>query len=277
MKANHFILFIVFITLLINSCTTPSTDIKNDKEIINDSLPKDTAIFSANMEELKIENSVSYKITAKIVFPAGRIRILKGDSNLVKCNFKCTNSEWKPNISFQENSLSGEISIEPNKKRESLDLKKSDTCRWIIEFNPKKKYDIDLQMGAGKGDLNLEGLFIQKLNLELGAGDVNVNLKNTSVPNIDLAVGAGKAIIDLTGIWNNNLIAKIAGGVGEIEVHLPKDVGVKAEVNGLLGDVEASGFSKKESTYSSNNLGKTTYTLNLEIDGAIGKVKLVLE
>lgn len=277
MKTNYLLLLSALITLLTSSCTQTTPDVRLSKQIKNDSLQKDTAIFSANMEELNIENSVSDKITANIVFPAGRIRILKGDSNLVNCNFRCTNSDWNPEISFKENSLSGEISIEPKKKRENLDLNSSDTCRWIIEFNSKKKYHIDLQMGAGKGDLNLEGLIIQSLELKLGAGDVNVNLKNTSVPNIELAVGAGKAIIDLTGNWNNNLTAKIAGGVGEIEVHLPKDVGVIAEINGLLGDVEATGFNKDDNTYKNNCLGKTKYNLNLEIDGAIGKVKLVLE
>lgn len=277
MKANYLLFITVFIIFLLSSCTQTTPDVRLNKVVKNESLPKDTAIFSANMEELSIENSISDKITAKIVFPAGRIRILKGDSNLVNCNFKCTNNEWKPEISFKENSLSGEITIEPKKNRENIDLNSSDTCRWILDFNPKKKYDIHMQMGAGKGDLNLEGLNIQSLKLELGAGEGNVNLKNTSVPNIELAVGAGKAIVNLTGNWNNNLIAKIAGGVGEIEVHLPKDVGVIAEINGLLGDVEATGFTKDDNTYKNNCLGKTKYNLNLEIDGAIGKVKLVLE
>ena len=277
MKTRINSLIAIALTAIISqSCVHSTPEASTNTNIEKtDSLSNDSSFFSVNMEKKSIENGKANFIIAKIEFPAGKIMVNPGNSNILNSRFICTNKEWEPEISYIETVDTGKITIKPKKDIDNINFKKSDTCHWYVDFNPEKKYDFDIQMGAGKGDLNLEGLMIQNFNLELGAGKANINLKNTSVHNVDISVGAGKATLFLTGTWNNNLKAKIAGGVGEIEVHLPKEVGVIAEVNGLLGDVEAEGFSKVVNTFS--NKGKTKYTLNLEIDGAIGKVKLILE
>ncbi|PIV58985.1 MAG: hypothetical protein COS14_06710 [Bacteroidetes bacterium CG02_land_8_20_14_3_00_31_25] len=275
MKTNFNLLFIIaLLAILVQGCV-PSPDVNIN--IKNDSLLIDTTISSANMVKHSIETRKANYIVAKIIFPAGKIRIEPCKTNLMNGSFKFTNNDWKPKISYTETGDTGKITIEPKKRIDNVNFNDSDTCRWFIDLNPEKKYDIDMQIGACKGYLNFEGFMIQNFNIELGAGKININLKNTSVPNVEISVGAGKATVDLTGTWNNNLKANIAGGVGEIEIHLPKDVGVKAEVNGLLGRVDAEGFTKRHNTYSNSNLEKTKYILDLNIDGAIGKVKLVLE
>lgn len=279
MKNNLKLLALITIVAITSiSCVHTSNDeINSNNKSKNSSISTVTSIVSADLETQSIESGKANYIIANIVFPAGKIQIKSGKTNLMNGSFKYTNKNWKPELTYNEINDTGKISISVIDSTENINFENSDTCRWFIDFNPDKKYDFDIKIGAGKGDLNLEDFKIQNFNLELGAGKVNVNLKNTSVPKLNLAVGAGKAIIDLTGIWNNNLKAEIAGGVGEIEIHLPKDIGVKAEVNGLLGKVEAEGFTKKQSIYSNSNIGKTKYTLDLKIDGAIGKVKLVLE
>ncbi len=273
------LLSVIAITATIaQSCVhNPNVEVSTNNENKNDSVSIDTSTVSVNMETQSIESSKSNYIIANIIFPAGKIQLMPGKTNLINGKFKFTNKDWKPVLTYSESNDTGKISICSLNSKENINFENSDTCHWFIDFNPEKKYDFEIIIGAGKGDLNLEGFKIQNFNLELGAGKVNLNLKNTSVPNLNITVGAGKAIVYLTGIWNNNLKAKIAGGVDEIEVHLPKEIGVKAEVNGLLGNIVAEGFSKKHNFYTNNYLGKTKYTLDLEIDGAIGKVKLILE
>ena len=274
MKKNLSLLSSIVCTFLfITSCISPN-EIKMTDNQGQDSL-KDTSIYSPDMEKQNLEEGKASYLLTKIVFPAGRIRIESAETGIVEGSFKNSNDEWKPQLTYTENGDTGNIKIEPKSTVNNINFVDNDTSRWILGLNKNKYYEIDMEVGACQGDLNMEGLLIKNFTLGMGAGSVYVNLKNTSIPKIDISVGAGKAVVDLTGIWNNNLVAKIAGGVGEIEIHLPKNVGIKAEVNGLLGGVEAEGFTKKHNKYTNNAFGKTEFSLDIEIDGAIGEVRLI--
>lgn len=279
MKTNLLIsLFLIATISLFQGCVPGEIKINNSSNNSKDSLSDDSAKIITSSDVLHtIEVAKAGNIITKIVFPAGRLTVNAAKVGLMKGEFKYTNKDWKPGFTYVEKSDTGNLTIEPEKNIENVNFNDNDTCRWFIGLNPDKKYDVTLEVGACKGDINLENFLIQNFDFSLGAGDVKVNLKNTSVPKLELKVGAGKAIVYLTGDWKNNLKAEIDGGVGEIELHLPKNVGVKAEINGFLGTVEASGFSKKKNIYSNSCLGKTPYTLDLTINGAIGQVKLISE
>ncbi len=279
MKTNHYLLCIVALSAILFHSCIPSPDVKVNfkNDLKDDSLLNDTTGKTSNLFLQSIEYGKATHIFTKIVFPAGRIRVSSSEKEFMKGEFKFSNKEWKPEILYTEEGDTGNITIEPRNRIDNINFNDNDTCRWFIGLNPEKKYSMEIQAGACKGDINLENFNLLDFNFALGAGQVNINLKNTSVPKLEISVGAGKATVDLTGTWKNNLEAKIAGGVGEIEVHLPKEVDVKAEVNGLLGGVEADGFIKRGNKYINSTFGKADYALHLEIDGAIGKVKLIRE
>lgn len=277
MKTNAVLITLTSIFVIALVSCKPSSEVKVsfDKDIKNDSLLVDTA--SPDMQNQTISIGEASFVKARISFPAGKIKVNSGNSELMVGNFKYTKNEWKPEISYTEEGENGNLIIEPKNSINNVSFNDNDTCKWYIDLSPEKEYDMEVMIGAGKGDIDLENFLLKNFKFEMGAGQVNLNLKNTSVPKLEIAVGAGKAIVDLTGDWKNDLTAKMAGGVGEIEVHLPKEVGVIAEVNGLLGGVDADDFTKKGRKYINSSYGKTEYTLNLQIDGAIGKVKLILQ
>ena len=268
-----FLSTIIIISAFFITCQpTTSVQIQMESDPKNDTINNEMDISKHSVKE-----SEANFIQAKVVFPAGRIYIEAGDFPLLDGQFNCTSHEWKPEILYSETNDSGKLIIEPSANLKNFSYNDKDTCKWLLKLNPEKIYDIELEIGTTKGDINFENFKINKFSLAMGAGVIEINLKNTSVPIINISAGAGKAIINLTGTWNNDLQAKIEGGVGEIEIHLPKETGIKAEVNGILGDVEADGFIKKHNKYTNSSCGKTEHTLDLEINGAIGKVKLIQE
>jgi hypothetical protein len=279
MKIKMFFSLVFVSSLLaLQSCVPGEIKINSSSNNSKDSISDDsTKIITSSDLIQNMELSKAGNIITKIVFPAGRLTINSAKTGLLKGEFKYTNMDWKPGFTYTEKGDTGNLKIEPEKSIENVNFNDNDTCRWFIGLNQDKKYDLSLEVGACKGDINLENFKIQKFDFSLGAGEVKVNLKNTSVPKLEFKVGAGKAILYLTGEWRNNLKAEIDGGVGEIEIHLPKKVKVKAEINGFLGTVDAAGFSKNKNIYTNECVGKSPYILDLVINGAIGQVKLVSE
>ena len=89
-------------------------------------------------------------------------------------------------------------------------------------------------------------------------------------------MGVGALRADLTGERARSLDVTIDGGIGEAKLELPKDIGVRVEVDGGLGSVDAPGFSKAGHVYTNEAWGRTAITINVSIDAGIGSVNLKL-
>jgi hypothetical protein len=81
-------------------------------------------------------------------------------------------------------------------------------------------------------------------------------------------------ILDLRGDWQQDLSATIQGGVGAVEVKLPAGTGVRVEVRGGLGEVQARGLSQSGSVYTNAAYGSSEVTLDIVVQGGIGSVML---
>jgi hypothetical protein len=87
-------------------------------------------------------------------------------------------------------------------------------------------------------------------------------------------MGAGKTTVDLTGDYAQNFDASIQGGVGEATVLLPSEVGVKAKAQGGLGKINAEGLEKVGDSYVNDAYGESDVTLDVDVRGGVGQIKL---
>jgi hypothetical protein len=108
-------------------------------------------------------------------------------------------------------------------------------------------------MGAGEGDLRLQGLALNRLEVH---------------------VGAGKLTLDLRGDWKKNLEAEIHGGVGSATILLPKRVGVRVNASGGIGAINGHGLKRDGEDYVNEAYGQSPVTLRLDIQGGIGEISL---
>jgi hypothetical protein len=149
---------------------------------------------------------------------------------------------------------------------------------WDLRFNEDVPIEMSIDLGAGRTDLALGSLALTELNIEAGAGDVNLDLSGSqSLSRLEFDMGAGAITLDLTGDWQEDLGATIRGGVGEINLKLPKDVGVRLEVNTGIGGIDSSGLSKDGDTYTNDAYGESDVTLRIDIAGGIGQINLDVE
>jgi hypothetical protein len=232
--------------------------------------------FTLVPQELKknIEAGKAKSVKTDITFPAGKLYISPNANALCEGLYKYRRDLWKPDISYNEDSEKGYLKIEAFDNRDERKYDDSDQTEWIISFNRNIRNEMKIEMIAGESNIDLQSCKLDRFEFEMVAGESHINLRNSSVPYFEFKAVAGEAEIDLSGEWKNDLDGEIKGGVGELTITLPSDIGIKLNISGGLGEVHAPAFDKHNREYTNELYGKTKSSLYLDITGGIGTVNV---
>ncbi len=209
------------------------------------------AELKTDTESVKLGQAKS--VSVELSMGAGELTIRGGASDMMNGAFTYNVPAWKPRIGYRESGDQGTLTIEqPGEKHsDSGDTRYS----WDVQLNDKTPVDVHVEMGAGKSNLELGGLSLRKLHVE---------------------IGAGQSLVDLVGNWKHDVDAHIEGGVGQATIRLPRGVGVHVTVEGGLGSVSAADLRKDGDAYVNEEYGKSPVTVNVRVEGGVGKVILEL-
>jgi len=231
----------------------------------------DHHIFDKNIEIGNAEN-----VKTKIAFKAGELNVNSIQTeDIMKASFVYFREKWKPEINYVVEDGTGYLDIISQGSSWNTNFDENDKIEWDIRLNKDIQSDLFIKVLAGKVEINLEDCNIRRFEFDMGAGEAKLNLRNTSVRFLTFDGGAGEVKIDLSGHWQNDLDADINGGVGEITLVLPSDIGIEMDVTGILGERNIPGFSKDGSEYTNRLNGRTENNLFLDISGGIGAVNVI--
>lgn len=189
----------------------------------------------------------------QIDFPAGELKVEGGASSLMDASFRYNVSGWQPEVKYSENGAHGELLVsQPGDGR--LPVGGNLINEWSIQLANGVPIDLTIHTGAGNAELDLGSLDLMALNIETGAGITNVSLD---------------------GSWQHDLDVSIEGGVGEMTINLPAEMGVRVDMETALVSVTANGLMKDGSSYVNEALGDAAYTLTLRLQAGVGSIKLV--
>jgi hypothetical protein len=192
-------------------------------------------------------------VSVNLNMASGSMKVQGGAAGMMDGMFTYNVPAWEPHVDYHVSADHGELTIEePGKTHSAMGASR---YSWDLRLNNTVPMDITVNMGAGQSNLSLAELNLTSLDVE---------------------VGAGNADVDLTGSWNHNVEVKIEGGVGNATVRLPRSMGVRATVSGGIGTVQASDFRKDDDAYVNDEYGKSRATINVQIEGGVGSVKLEL-
>jgi hypothetical protein len=182
--------------------------------------------------------------------PSGLLSIQGGADELMQADFSQGAAWSAPSIDYHVDNGFGTLTID--QQSGSQFVGHSDNT-WKLKLSESVPVELEIDVGAGRSDLDLAKLDLTRLQLNIGAGQANV---------------------DLTGERSKDLQAQIHGGVGEAVVRLPKSIGVVATVHGGLGSVEVHGLKEEDGEYVNAAYGKSPNTLRLTVEGGIGHIRL---
>ena len=215
-------------------------------------------------------------VNVEIAFLGGTIDVSSGSRELMDARFEYSDMDWKPEVEYRLKNKIGNLKVSMPDIEGEININDEDLNQWDIRLNNDIPMDLSIKLGGGEGYYDLSNLKMNSLEIRLGGGKLDIDLKNSSLPRLDFKAVAGEATIDLSGRWHDDLDANFVCGFGELTLILPKNIGVSVKASGIMGNVDAPGFSKDGSTYTNDVYRKTKVTLYIDIFGGIGNVNLEL-
>lgn len=238
MKTNHLLIAHVLVAALLVAGCAPRA-----------------RVGALQTESQSVELGGAGSVRVEINFGAGDLEVTGGAEKLLEADFAYNVTELKPEVEYTEGTL---VLSQPESKGLQLDFRGIADFRneWDLRLNDLVPMDLRLEMGAGTSDLQLAGL---------------------SLTGLDITLGAGGSTIDLRGNWAHDLDVGIHAGAGDITVRLPRDVGVRVQVDAAVGTVESPGLKQDGNNYINAAYGESETTLQVEIDAGVGQINLEIE
>ena len=202
-------------------------------------------------ETQSVDRGAASSADVVIDFSAGELRVWGGSDGLMDASFRYNVVEWQPTVDYDVQGTVG-----------SLHVRQSESDTFPVG---------DL---VNEWDLRLEYGVPMDLEISVGAGVTDLELADLEVTNVAIDAGAASTTVDLAGVWQYDLRASISGGVGELIVDLPSEMGVRVSVSTGLGSVTTSGLSRDGEAYVNDAYGEAPYTLTLDLSVGVGAVTL---
>jgi len=147
----------------------------------------------------------------------------------------------------------------------------------ILEVRHARRRGINFGTTRNRWDLTLGNAVPVDLKIDLGAGRSDIDLRGLKLERVEIDMGVGEAELDLRGPHAAGFLVKIDGGVGSGKIALPSEVGVRVKIDGGLGSVNAHGLTKQSGAYVNDAYGKSPVTIEVDIDAGIGSLDLTCE
>jgi hypothetical protein len=228
-------------------------------------------------ETQTVELSDADSVDVEIQMGAGNLEVSGGASELLEATFTYNVEELNPQATYSNGRLEIKDSDVDESIRSLFDL---DEYRneWDLRLNDATPMEMNINLGAGRSNLDLSTLALTSLTMDGGAGEIVLDLSDSqSLGRLDFRIGVGNSTIDLTGEWQDDLDARIEGGLGQLNLRLPSDVGVSVQVNTGIGAVEATGLTQNGDTYTNDAFGVSDVTLHIDVEGGVGQINLDVE
>jgi hypothetical protein len=186
---------------------------------------------------------------------AGELRLAGANQDaLLEATFRYNRARLKPEVDYRVSGTTG-----------------------ILRIGRHGRSGISFGRTRNEWDLRLNKAIPLDLKINLGAGESRLDLRGLELSSLDINTGVGEMKLDLRGPHPKGFRVKIDGGVGSGTLYLPADVGVRVKVDGGIGSVNAHGLSKDHHVYTNDAYGKSSVTIDIEIDAGIGSLDLRVE
>jgi hypothetical protein len=256
----------------------------------------ETGELQDKQESIPLEEAES--ATVELFFGAGELSVKAGEPDqLFSGHFRYNVEEWEPKVAYRN----GTLTIEQGSNKGNWGWPTGNVRnKWELEFSPEIPLKMNLEIGAGEGDLDFTGLQLAELNLDIGAGDFEVRfdkpneaemsrfsldvgasklevtgLGNAGPEQAEIAGGVGDITLDFTGAWSHSASIEVSTGVGALTLRLPDDVGVRVEVESGLSNVDVSGLRRSGDAYVNDAYGEAEIELDISVTTGIGQVSLI--
>ena len=236
----------------------------------------------------------------RVQYGAGRIDVGATSAPLLySMTLRYDESSATPIHTYDPAARSLTLGVDAQSQRFSRNMDEKTKGEMRLSLNRNVPLDLDLALGATKATLDLGGLNLSGLRLDSGASetlldfstpnrgqmhsiDIDIgaaslearNLANANSSSIRVHGGVGSVDLDFGGQWSQDLTANVDLSLGKLTLHVPRDVGVRVEVEKFLASFDQQGLQKRGDAYYSDNWDQAKYHLRLRAETTFGGIEL---
>jgi hypothetical protein len=205
-----------------------------------------------------------------------------------------------PDFRVERQGSKAYVYLNPRSEKDQKKNIDSDEHYYEIKLSPSVKLNLNFEIGLGEHDLDLDGLQVERIRMESGLAETRVRLKEPNpiraksvtietglgefhgegigylrFDRLELENGLGEATVDFTG-YEGNGEAKLSVGLGDVEVILPKGLGVRVFYDdGLFSSVDMEGLkSVGRDLWESDNYDTAEHKLTLDLEVGMGSMDI---
>lgn len=230
-------------------------------------------------------------------YGAGTLEIAPAESPfLYRAEFRYDGESFEPVVEFDQEDRRLRFGIEGRGRPRSTESGSAAKLHLTREV----PMDLDLEFGAGKAEIDLTGMALERLELSTGASQTSVNfgapnpvqaseitieagaaeltvtgLGNTRAERITFRGGLGETVLDFGGEWTRSVQAKVEMGIGSLTLSIPREVGVRLARRSFLASFDSAGLERRNDGYYSTTWNDATTRLDMDVSAAIGSIEIV--
>lgn len=255
-----------------------------------------------------IGRTTEREISAKVDVALGTLIVRKGmKEKIVMVEYEDDEEEDQTlDISYRVSDGKGRLIIESRDRKKSKERergrRRSGNQKWDIQLNPELPLALNLELGAGKGELDLTGLRITDLKVSSGASSVEmscnepnratlekveiesgvskfsaVNLCNLNFQKLKFEGGVGAYKLDFGGKLQQDAEVEIQVGLGAISIVVPDDVPARIFYDDSWFssfDVGYGFVKNKKGVYETDSYSSASRRLTIRVESGLGSVKV---
>jgi hypothetical protein len=242
----------------------------------------DTQNLSHTIEREDVE-----EVRVDLKMGTGKLMVDSGTGfqtgTLMEGDFTFNVEAWEPEVNYDVRGSEGRLVIR-QPQTGGFSFGKDVRYIWDLRFDQEIPMRMDIDLGAGDGDIDLGEMNVTHLDMKAGTGDVHLDLQgNESLSYVEFDMGTGSLTMDLTGDWQEDVDVIINGAIGKMTLHLPSDIGVRVDVTQGIGEVVANDMEKRGDTYVNDAYADAELRdtedpmVQINIRAGIGQINLIMD
>lgn len=236
----------------------------------------------------------------RVRYPMGRLFIRStADPVLYSMLLRYDETRMKPLHRYDADARSVTLGFDGDDFRMTRARRAFDETEMTLVLTEVAPLDLDLEIGAAEARLDVGGLALSRLRVETGAADARLdfsapnkarmrrldvqlgaagfvirNLGNARVREIHVEGGVGKVDLDFGGTLEDDVDVDANVAIGKLSLRLPREVGVRVELQRVIAGFEHSGLVKRGGAYYSDNWDTARVRMRVRAETVFGAVAI---
>lgn len=236
----------------------------------------------------------------RVRYPVGRISVRSTtDPVIYNMHLRYDETRMYPLHRYDPETHRVTLGFEGDDKHWTKTRKTLEESEMRLELSNAVPFDLDLEIGAAEARLNVGGLALSRLRVETGAADARLdfsepnktemrrldihlgaagfvirNLGNARVSEIHVDGGVGKVDLDFGGKLENDVSVNANVALGKLWLRLPRDVGIRVELQRVMAAFDHPGLHKRGNAYYSDNWDDAKVRMRVRAETVLGAVEI---